>query len=271
MYNERLLINFSWLGNRTPSGNRIPRTTRLTFRNQSAPTSAEQEAAAREAELLRQEQAREYEMMGFRSSRGPKPELVQRSMALHKLFSKRNLYAGMGHAWDAWGMTGFNGPIINDLDLDSTSTFKDGVAYDSDGQRVRTPDDGTDENGRSRGRSRRDQETLHKSSNCKPEVRHDCGRPGCSGHQSRDNDDEDFMKDLVVGKHRKKRKKKEPLQERINGFFDRMDVIKKEERRRAAMPSQVELHRKWITLTRGAKAALAESSDEEDHNPLHTL
>lgn len=205
-------------------------------------------------------------MVHFRSR--PKPELVQRSMALHRLYSKRNLYAGIGQAWDAWGINGFNDPSVPERELESRGnvTFKDsGIGMESECQ-TRSADFDKDTLDDIRGKSRRSErlESLRET-----EKKHDCGRPGCQGHHQQGH--EDFMKQLLVGKFHKKRKKKEPLEERINGFFEKMDVLKKEEIRRTQTPTPAEMHRRWIALTKGAKAALEESSDEDDDNGINTI
>ena len=284
---------YSWLGDRTPSGGRVPRKTRTNFRNQSAPAGQSTDPDA-EARALRAAQERRAEQEGidnfnFRSR--PQPELVQRTRTLHHIYNKRNLYAGMGHAWDAWGMVGFNDPLTEpETDNRGNLTFKDsGISLSIDrpienhqrspegrpldmnvDSSVRESEEGT---GSTRRKSRRVREKVENIKFLEEGAggEHDCGRPGCQGQQDQANGD--FMKDLLVGKFHKKRKKKPPLTERIAEFFGRIDVLKSEEERRNIMPTGLEMHRRWVALTRGVRAALAESSDEEadDQLALHTV
>ena len=85
-----------------------------------------------------------------------------------------------------------------------------------------------------------------------------------------DMDDGDWMKTLLTDKtrrrQRQRRRRRTPLPDRISEFYGKLDKLKKEEN---APPSK-EFHRRWILLTRGVEAALAESSDEEEQ-VLHTI
>ena len=78
------------------------------------------------------------------------------------------------------------------------------------------------------------------------------------------------MKELLIRKS-KRRRKKIPIEVRLQDFYNKVAELKVEEAAMAADLEDWENARRWTVLTKGVKAALADSSDEEDCNPLHTL
>ena len=102
------------------------------------------------------------------------------------------------------------------------------------------------------------------------------GRRGRGDRRRADGDDDDdeeegdWMKTLLTDKSRKRQRQRRrrhiPLPDRINDFYKKLDKLKEDEK----APPTKEFQRRWIMLTRGVKAALAESSDEEEQ-VLHTI
>lgn len=80
---------------------------------------------------------------------------------------------------------------------------------------------------------------------------------------------EQIMRDVMHQKRKRPRKK--PLDERIMEFYEQLDRLKAKERaaKRASI-NQFE-QRRWTMITKGINVALAESSDEEDANNMHTI
>ena len=79
--------------------------------------------------------------------------------------------------------------------------------------------------------------------------------------------DKDFMKDLLHNNARRRyrKKKKDPIEDRLKAFYTKMDDVKRRADEDAAAPISQEAMRKWTMLTKGIDAALAESSDEEEN------
>ena len=102
---------------------------------------------------------------------------------------------------------------------------------------------------------------IDEESGAKPKSRH---------HQSQSQGQPDFMKQLLVHKYHRRKRQKKPLNERIDDFFKQIDQVKQEDEEFAKQPDEWETKRKWKMINHGVKAALAESSDEEDNNK-HTV
>ncbi|KAJ8299108.1 hypothetical protein KUTeg_023168 [Tegillarca granosa] len=60
--------------------------------------------------------------------------------------------------------------------------------------------------------------------------------------------------------------KRKPLDVRLSDFYERLEELKLEQEKYYTGPSWEEQRRKWMLFTKGTKAALALSSDEEDEN-----
>lgn len=88
--------------------------------------------------------------------------------------------------------------------------------------------------------------------------------------QGKDRAEVDLMKQLLVRKYHR-RKPKKPLDERIEEFLKEIEGVKLQDVEFSKAPEEWEKHRRWKVITHGVKAALADSSDEEDANPDHTL
>ena len=70
----------------------------------------------------------------------------------------------------------------------------------------------------------------------------------------------DLMKDLLVQKRPRRKHKRLPIEDRITEFYTKLDEVKASNRD----PPPWMIRRKWLLLTKGIKAALAESDDEDD-------
>ena len=80
-------------------------------------------------------------------------------------------------------------------------------------------------------------------------------------------ENQDFMKSLVLANARRyqhAREKRPPLKERIEEFYEKIEQHCQKEKKDSAEPPSWETARRWLLLTKGVKAALAESSDDED-------
>ena len=191
------------------------------------------------------EEAAKYEH-NFRSR--PRAELVNRAQTLYPIFKRRNmlgcLFAMHGSTWGS------------DLDNDDTEksdmlagsvTFKEGELEQAIGS-VLEGSKGDDDAGSDYYRG------LAQG-----------GGPPCT----RNRPTGDFMKDLLVHKCRKRRKARVPLADRIANFYDEIEQYKMKDDVPVVM-DEWERQRRWTLLTKGVKAALAESSDEEE-NGMNTV
>ena len=80
-------------------------------------------------------------------------------------------------------------------------------------------------------------------------------------------DSGDFMKEMLVSKYKRKKKRKAPIEDRLQNFYDKVAELKLEEKAMSADLADWQNARKWTVITKGVEA---ESSDEEV-NPLHKL
>ena len=238
----------SWLGDRTPSGRRIQRTPRqiVTAPVQPKPEEPDPREARTAPDRRNDKERDELGKFDFQFRTRPQPELVQRTQTLCNIFNRRNVLAGMHHkAWeeDTHSRDG-------DSDPRASVTFKDGnVASGASSRGVESAFDYA-RTTEARG--------IDPADYCRTVSADGMAKTG------------DFMKDLLVCKYRKKKRKKKPLDDRIKEFFQTCDDLKGETIA-AENPPDVEVARKWTLLTKGVKAALAESSDDEDDNNMHTI
>ena len=89
------------------------------------------------------------------------------------------------------------------------------------------------------------------------------------------NDNAELMKDILIRNAKKRasqKKKKQPLEERIRGFFTRIEDLQNLEAFETSQPTSKEQQRRYVLMTKGVKAAL-EITDDDDvvENPLHTF
>ena len=264
----------SWLGNKTPrrASQAVVDGNRTSVPNLAAIKTKEEE----EEERKKEREKEEYEKYNFTfRSQEDKPEMVQRATRLYNLYSKRAVYAGMDQkAWDDWNRK----EAEHDKELENKA-----AAEQPKKEGVHVPDEGLSAEEGALARAISPHRVPLRTTFTADAVQQ---RPRChtmpitgtqysrSAHPQLERgatDGGDFMKDILIRKYKRKKKKKVPLEERLQCFYDKVADLKMEETEMAADLADWENARRWKVLTKGVKAALAESSDDEDQNQIHTV
>ena len=241
-------------------------------------------AAARKKEEEEEEQRKkerekeEYEKYNFTfRAQEDKPEMVQRATRLYNLYSRRAIYAGMDRqAWDDWNKQEEENDKAKAENMSVGQPPRDNASTP-----VKTVETPVEDGALARAPSphKVSLRTTFTADAVNPRQ-----RPGSliatgaqfsrSAHPKLERavtDGGDFMKELLIRKSKRRRKKKIPIEARLQDFYDKVAELKVEEAAMAADLEDWENSRRWTVLTKGVKAALAYSSDEDDSNPLHTL
>ncbi len=269
IYNFTCLVSYcSWLGDKTGGRQRPGQQTQAgpqRGRN-AAKEKAAKEKEEEEAEKTNKGKEKEdFEKYDFTfKAQEDKPELVKRATRLYNLFSKRAVYAGMNQqAWDDW----------NKQEAEHEKETEDKRATPQAGD----PGEegaaaGSDPKARIQPRTiaTAGAETFQRSTTMPVmgQNAHKSAHPQLTRGAT---DGGDLMKEILVRKYKKKRKKRKPIEDRLQDFYEKVSDLKLEETAMAADPSAWENARKWTLITKGVKAALEQSSDEEEANQLHTI
>ena len=220
----------------------------------------------------------EYEKYNFTfRAQENKPEMVQRATRLYNLYSKRAVYAGMDQqAWDDWNKK----EAEHDKELETKEAEK--------ASKEMVPTASRNDEGHQKGEGplvrgisphRVPPRATFTADAVQPRQRaHTMPVTGAqysrSAHPQLERgvtDGGDFMKEILIRKYKRRRKKKEPLEDRLQCFYDKVADLKMDEQAMATDLADWENARRWTVLTKGVKAALADSSDDDDQNHDHTI
>lgn len=261
------------LGERLSDGSRLPRTPK-----ELPPVPTKQEEV--EAKPVRQypeprsytdprtdAEAKDMARYDFQFKKRPSPELISRATTLHTILMKRNLYQATEKAWglpvaapepitESTEPEGDNRVTINDdqddtLSVSSMPCLGGATALNrqclspvSEGESYETVSEPGRNSSMSHINGRRPDVTRHTGSRKKMSMV----------------EDGDFMKQILVKKYRQPKPKRKPISDRINDFYGKVDLLREQKMTKEELLAGT-LER-WLELTKGLKAALAESPVE---------
>lgn len=175
----------------------------------------------------------------FQFQTRPKPEMVQRTTTLLSIYMRRNQLAAYDHpTWETK-------TTADDADNDEVNIRPASVSFEAE---THAGLEDLCEDG-ARSRERADIIRLGRTQGATYPV----------GGKNQGND---LMKDILHSKYKKKKKRRKPFEDRLADFYESVDEIKVVDDTKDL--SEWEQRRRWMVLTKGVKAALAESSDEDD-------